>query len=142
MHGNYRLNGGGDSDDNYKNGRNGDTGDDGHEKALIGADKSVGQHCYTCGKEGHWEEIVPKEGKMTEKEIVLKERAMSVAHMVIRRQIVGIFPKMRIKDPITGYQGKNAQIWPVHQLRMTWLMKFLWDILILEKLISARGSRK
>ena len=50
MHENYCLKGGGDSDHNYKNGQNGDTGDDGHETALIGADRSAGQHCYVCGK--------------------------------------------------------------------------------------------
>ena len=50
MHENYRLKGGGESDDNYKNGRNGNTGNDGHETALIEADKSGGKQCYNCGK--------------------------------------------------------------------------------------------
>ena len=53
------------------------------------------------------QEIVPKDGKMAEKEIVSKERATSVTHMVIKSQIVGNFPKTRTKDPITGCQGKK-----------------------------------
>ena len=35
MHENYRLKGGGDSGDNYKNSRNGDIGNDGHKTDLI-----------------------------------------------------------------------------------------------------------
>jgi hypothetical protein len=57
-------------------------------------------------KEAIWQVIVTKGRKKMEKEIVLTEHVMNVAHMVTKRQIVGNFLKTRIKDPITGYQGK------------------------------------
>ena len=60
MNKNYRLKGGGNSGNNYKNGQDGNFGNDGHKTALIGADRSVGKQYYNCGKGGHWARDCPK----------------------------------------------------------------------------------
>ena len=107
MHENYCFKGGGNSEDNYKNSRNGNNNVDRHNAALIGADEPARQKCFTYGKIGRWARNCPKrQKKIIEKEFFLTEHVMSAAHMVIKRQIVGNFPKPCIQDSITGVKEK------------------------------------
>ena len=60
------------------------------------------------------QDIVLKGGQKIVKDIVLRANVLSVAHVVIERQIVGNFPITQTKYPIIGCQGKSTQMWPVH----------------------------
>ena len=142
MYESYRLKGEGDSDDNYKNGQNGNSDIDGHKAALIGADKPAGQKCYTCGKGGHCARDCPKRQKIDRKRHCFDGICHECGAYGHKKTDYWEFSKNAHKRPHNWVSGNKRAKVASASIEDDMANEIFVANIDLEKLISARGSRK